>query len=308
MQTLTDVSCPDMTVTYSGWVEAKSDSHDWVFMKTTAWGDCLFMEGELQSCERDEHIYHETLVHPLFLGLTPKRVLILGGGEGCTAREVLRWPSVEAVTQLDWDAELCSFFRKKTSWNQGAFEDPRLTLVHEDVTTWLPACQETFDAILVDLCDPSESTLPWFLGVLDSALAHLAPTGGLVVNAGETRIGQRTVACTIAEWLAERYPQKTRLALKQFVPSFLGEWCFLGIAPRTWSHQKEQTQIPEGVKHLTRTELIHSLTWKSAYPEPLRTFWSAPISPDAQTTQQDRKLEVGFKPEIVIDWETHYGC
>lgn len=306
MQTLTDTSCPMMPVIYHGWMEARSDVTDWVYMKTAAWGECLFIDGQLQSCQRDEHIYHEMLVHPLFLGLSePKRVLVLGGGEGCTAREVLRWKSVEAVTQIDWDQPLCEFFRRKEDWNQGAYKDPRLTVIHEDVTSWLPGCQETFDAIIVDLCDPSDD-LPWFLQILESALRRLSPSGGLIVNAGETRIETETPACAIATWLKEACPQKTHLAIKQYVPSFLGEWCFLAVAPRTWSHQKEQTQIPEGLKHLTRHELIHSLTWNASYPETLRTFWHVPTPSPQQSPPQ--KLEEGFKPDPVIDWETHYGC
>ena len=82
----------------------------------------LYIDDVLQSDIRDEYIYHEALVHPAMSHtLSRERVLILGGSEGCTAREVLKWNDVRSVTQVDWDEQLCDAFYTRFDWNDSAY-------------------------------------------------------------------------------------------------------------------------------------------------------------------------------------------
>ncbi len=71
------------------------------------WGMACYMNGEIQSCEVDEKVYHQAFVDPIMAYVSqPKRVMIIGGGEGAMAREVLKWPSVEHVDMYEWDREV----------------------------------------------------------------------------------------------------------------------------------------------------------------------------------------------------------
>jgi S-adenosylmethionine decarboxylase proenzyme len=106
----------------------------------------LFLDGVVQSNVNDEKKYHESLVHPAFVAssVEPKRILIVGGGEGATLREVLKWKSVEEVVMVDLDVEVIRASRKfLPSYNDctgfgtpSCFDDPRLRLYTEDFIAW----------------------------------------------------------------------------------------------------------------------------------------------------------------------------
>ena len=106
---------------------------------TVSFGRVLLLDGKTQSTEADEFVYHESLVHPVLLSIPdPKRVFIGGGGEGATLREVLRHRSVKEAVMVDLDAEVVALCREHlATWHQGAFDDPRTTLVHDDALTFL---------------------------------------------------------------------------------------------------------------------------------------------------------------------------
>src|SRR5882724_3808935 len=108
-----------------------------VLADTYAFGRCLILDGEIQSAERDEFIYHECLVQPVMtLHPRPREILILGGGEGATVREILRHPRVRRVTMVDIDGEVVEFCRKYlASWHQGALENAKTRLSIEDART-----------------------------------------------------------------------------------------------------------------------------------------------------------------------------
>ena len=117
------------------------------------------MDGCTQSSQNDEHIYHETLVHPsMLMHENPKKVFIGGGGEFATAREVLRHKSVERCVMIDLDKDACDICRKELpEWNDGAYEDPRLHVEYVDAKKWLENTEEKFDVIIMDICDPIEA-------------------------------------------------------------------------------------------------------------------------------------------------------
>jgi spermidine synthase len=99
-----------------------------------SYGKALVLDGRIQSTSKDEFIYHETLVHPAMLcHPEPRRVFIVGGGEGATLREVLRHRSVQHALMVDIDEEVVARCRELLpEWHQGAFEDPRTDLRYLD--------------------------------------------------------------------------------------------------------------------------------------------------------------------------------
>ncbi|NJK54529.1 MAG: methyltransferase domain-containing protein [Pleurocapsa sp. SU_5_0] len=128
-------------------------------VETGAFGKGLVLDGKWQSCTVDEFIYHESLVHPpLIAHQNPKRVLVLGGGEGATIREVLRWKSVEEVTMIDIDGEVVEACKQHLpEMHQDAFADPRVKLMIADALEVLDTTTDTWDIIISDLSDPIES-------------------------------------------------------------------------------------------------------------------------------------------------------
>ena len=140
--------------------EARSAFQRVQVIETAQFGRTLVMDGQTQSAEADEHIYHESLVHPaMLLHPNPKRVYIGGGGEFATAREVLRHASVEKCIMVDIDKVACDICREQLpEWNGGAYEDPRFEVHYTDAKQWLEdRPEEKFDVIVLDICDPIEA-------------------------------------------------------------------------------------------------------------------------------------------------------
>lgn len=120
-------------------------------------GKVLVLDGKPQLSTWDEHVYHEILVHPAMLAHpNPRRVAVLGGGDGGAVREVLKHPSVEEAYLVDVDervVEACRRYLAEVS--QGVFEDPRVKLVHRDGFKFIEEWSgEPFDVVVVDLTDP----------------------------------------------------------------------------------------------------------------------------------------------------------
>jgi len=124
----------------------------------------LFLNGNLQFSSTDEYRYHEALVHPaMLLANNPKRVLVLGGGDGLALREILKYPSVEHVTLVDLDPEmtkLSSSFPLLAKLNQNSFDDPRVSVINEDAFIWVEKTSDAlYDTAIVDFPDPNTFAL-----------------------------------------------------------------------------------------------------------------------------------------------------
>lgn len=119
-------------------------------------GRVLTLDGVVQTTEGDEFIYHEMLAHvPILAHGAARRVLIIGGGDGGMAREVLRHRSVERVTMVEIDAGVVEFSKQYLpNLSAGAFDDPRLDLVIADGAAYVAEADAEFDVIIVDSTDP----------------------------------------------------------------------------------------------------------------------------------------------------------
>ncbi len=120
-------------------------------------GRALIIDNLIQSSEIDEHYYHESLVHPaMVLHPNPRRVLIIGGGEGATLREVLKHSTVEKAVMVDIDGEVVEFAKEYLEFmHKGSFYDPRAEVVIMDGKEYLLKAETgSFDVIIFDLTDP----------------------------------------------------------------------------------------------------------------------------------------------------------
>ncbi|MGC9156926.1 MAG: polyamine aminopropyltransferase [Candidatus Micrarchaeia archaeon] len=128
-------------------------------------GKTLVIDGDIQSSEFDERIYHESLVHPtLIANGNPEKVLIIGGGEGATLREVLKYKSVKEAVMVDLDDKVIALSKKYLpNMSDGAFEDPRAKVVIDDGKKFISRTNEKFDAIILDLTDLAEGNKSYAL-------------------------------------------------------------------------------------------------------------------------------------------------
>jgi len=145
-------------------VNTRSRYQDIMIARIKGFGKSLILDGWLQSTEADEYIYHESLVHPaMIMHDYPRQVLVLGGGEGATLREVLKYKSVEEAVMVDIDPLVVELSKKYlTEWHQGSFEDPRSKVMIMDGFEYVRKASEEakkFDVVVMDLTDPYGSEI-----------------------------------------------------------------------------------------------------------------------------------------------------
>jgi spermidine synthase len=219
----------------------------------------LFLNGNLQFHSRDEYRYHEALVHPaMAIHGAPRRVLVLGGGDGLAVREILRHASVESVTLVELDPAMTELFSREPALvrlNGGALASPRLTLVHEDAFGWLErraaGGAEPFDVIVVDFPDPTNHRIGklYTLGFYRLLDAALAGSGVAVVQTTSPLVARHsywTVATTIEAAGLATAPYHAH------VPSF-GEWGFILAARRPLPDPAQADwpqRLPDGLRFL----------------------------------------------------------
>jgi spermidine synthase len=196
---------------------------------SSLWGKALILDGRLQSAELDEFVYHEALVHPVLAAHPdPRRVLVLGGGEGATLREVLRHKPVRRAVMVDLDGELVEVCRRHLpSFHEGAFDDPRTTLVAADGRVWLADQQDgAFAVIIWDLPEPLEegpASLLFTREMFGVARRKLTPGGLLAVQSGSGNMHGRLMP-DINATLRAVFPRVT--AYTAFVTSFMDLYGF----------------------------------------------------------------------------------
>lgn len=198
---------------------------------TYAFGRCLILDGEMQSAQSDEFVYHESLVHPALLSHpAPKDVLIMGGGEGATTREVLRHKSVRRCVMVDIDGEVVDFCKKyMRPWHQGAFEDPRSVVIIDDAKKYVEEAPDaSFDVIISDLPTPIESGPAYQLYTIEFYRVlrrKLRPGGLLVLQAASGSIPQIDVHAALYGTLRKVFERVW--PFYSHVPSFDVPWAFL---------------------------------------------------------------------------------
>ena len=228
-------------------------------LTTTKWRKMLFLDSNLQSTTQDEIIYHTALVHPLMDTLQNKEnILILGGGEGATAREVLRWNSVTRVTMVDYDRELVEYMQKHgREWSLGAFDDTRLAVHYTDAWEFMKEA-DAYDGVIVDLTDPNLNRERWE-ELLENVLQSVkSRKGGFVMNAGlylPWNTGNIKTIKTIVEQLCVDNPEYRYSIYTAMIPSFNGEWTFVSMFHKgRFMRDPEKLQIiPDWIRRGVRS-------------------------------------------------------
>lgn len=198
----------------------------------------LFINGNLQYSSFDEYRYHEALVHvPIArMGRPPRDVLVLGGGDGLAARELLKYPQLRGVTIIDLDPAMTRLHRTHpvlAELNNRSLHDPRVAVRNEDAMSFLAKSRDHWDLIVIDLPDPNAEALVKlytreFFGL---AGRHLRRGGALVVQASSPYFARE------AYWCIAKSVAAADLATQHYhadVPSF-GDWGFVIGSPQILS-------------------------------------------------------------------------
>ena len=169
----------------------------------TQWKDehWLFINGNQQLSTLDEDKYHEPLVHPAMqLAQQKQRILILGGGDGCAAREILKYPQVESITLIDLDSVMTNLGRQHpvlTELNQNALNHPKVKIINTDGFNYLEQSQDFYDLIIIDLPDPRSVELNrlYTLQFYKLCQRALRSKGLLVTQAGSPYYATQAFLC-----------------------------------------------------------------------------------------------------------------
>jgi spermidine synthase len=214
----------------------------------------LFLNGHLQFSSRDEYRYHETLVHPAILAHpSPKKILVLGGGDGLAVREILKHKKIESVTLVDLDPAVTGLFTEHSvlkELNDGSLKNPKVTVINTDAFVWLEESDQTFDVVIIDFPDPSNFSLgklytTAFFHVLKRRMNE---TSVLEIQSTSPLFARSSYWCiekTISSLGFQTLP------LHVYVPSF-GEWGFVLAGQRPIRFQEK---FPEDLRYLNSEEL-----------------------------------------------------
>jgi spermidine synthase len=258
--------------------------------------EMLFIDDHHQSSKSDEFRYHETFVHSLMMAVPhAKRVLVLGGAEGCMLREVLKWKGVESAVQVDWDESLVNYFKNEgASWNRGAYNSLKVTYVCDEAIHWLETNTETFDAIFIDLLDPYDTSLIFMENLINLCKLRLNNGGAISVNGGRVH-KEDSAICKLARNMKNLFkaPEYFRKAIRVHVPTYQGIWCFLMASQTEWS----DCEIPKLLKYFNEDRMIHNTQWDVSFPKEMQDYG----------TNKPKKL-VEEEARLAIKTFEHHGC
>jgi spermidine synthase len=219
----------------SVYFSGRSDFQQIAVVSTPVFGKMLILDGDTQSAQGDEKIYHETLVHPALAAASDRaNVLVLGGGEGATLREVLRAPDVTRCTMVDIDGLVVDLAKRYLpEWSEGAFDDPRARVIVGDALEFMRDDRDRYGVIISDLTEPLEDSPSNALfneRVFSLIKSRLAGGGVYVLQASTASFHNLSLHCKMARTLRRQYLHVASFCTH--VPAFDTQWAFLACSDR----------------------------------------------------------------------------
>ncbi len=226
------------------------DVHD-----TVTFGKLFRLDGHFMTSERDEFFYHENLVHPAAITHPqPNSALIIGGGDGGSAEELLKHSSIQSVTLVEIDMAVVDIARKYlASVHRGAFDDTRLTLRIEDGFAYVRNATELYDLIVLDLTDAGGPSAQLYTPEFYRACAaRLTSAGALTLHVASPIAHPERIRTTIGQ-LRGVFP--VVIPYLTSIPLYGGLWmmacCSLTLDPRTLTTLQVDRRIAQrGLQNL----------------------------------------------------------
>jgi spermidine synthase len=211
-------------------VHKRTPFQEMVIIDSGAYGKALLLDGQWQSSTGDEFLYHEPLVQPACVQHgAPRQALVLGGGEGATVRELLKWRTLEQVVMVDIDADVVAACRQHLpEMHQHALADPRTELIIGDALDYLDQSDRTWDIIISDLSDPVEDGPSFKLFTreyFELCRRALRPEGCFVLQAGSVSPVELAMHSRLVKTVQAIFPHVA--SYSSFVPSFTVPWGFI---------------------------------------------------------------------------------
>ena len=209
----------------------------------------LFLNSHLQFSSRDEYRYHEALIHPGLSAIpAPRRVLVLGGGDGLAVREILKYPQIASITLVDLDPEMTRLFSTHpmlTALNQKSFLSSKVHIINADAFPWVDSDTDSFDFIVIDFPDPTNYALGklYTTAFYKAVARHLSSQGLIVVQSTSPMFARDSYWCiveTLKQAGLRTYPYHV------YVPSF-GEWGFVIAGYRDY---QPPTTLPSALRFI----------------------------------------------------------
>lgn len=164
----------------------RSDFQDVLVFESAHHGTVLVLDGVIQVTERDEFAYQEMIAHlPLYAHPDPKRVLVIGGGDGGVLREIARHPGVEEIVICEIDGDVIDVSKKYLPSLAKGYDDPRVTVHVRDGAAFMDENKDAFDVIITDSSDPIGPAAVLFETPFYDAMHASLREGGIVCTQGE---------------------------------------------------------------------------------------------------------------------------
>ncbi len=245
--------------------------------KSEAFGKVLVLDGQVQIAERDEHLYHELLVYPGMALTRAKKVLILGGGDGCAAREVLKHPYLERVVLVDIDKDVVEMSKEYfKDVNKGSLEHPKLDVVIGDAKEYIKNTDEKFDLVISDVTDPDVIDIYFYSEEFYKDVKRVLTEGGVFVTQGGAATIEEPTVKKVAEEVSKVF-KNVVYAATPHVGSFFSPW---GIVIASDYKDVKDFEEVEGVmnRYMNRDVYRGLITTTEAYlreAEPKITYYDA---------------------------------
>ena len=194
-------------------------------VNTREWGKALILDGALQVSEKDEFIYHEMIVHvPMFSHPAPREVLIIGGGDGGTLRELCKHPQLQKADMVEIDERVVAASKKYLPSISSAFDDARVNLFFQDGIEFVKNAGK-YDLVIVDSSDPIGPAQLLFTQEFYSNIYNCLNDDGMMVVQSESPIFYQEVFCSVYRNINAVFPRT--MVYLACIPTYVsGPWSF----------------------------------------------------------------------------------
>ena len=237
---------------------------------TVPFGKLFRLDGHFMTSEKDEFFYHENLVH--IAGLAhpgPERALVIGGGDGGSTEELLKYPSMRSVTVAEIDASVVDISRRYLQQvHRGAFDDPRVTLRIEDGFRYVQQTSDDYDLIVLDLTDPGgPSTALYTLDFYRACARRLTTSGAMTLHIASPLAHGERVRDAVRE-LRRAFARVTPYLTS--IPLYGGLWmmacCSPHLDPREQSAMSIDLRISQ--RRIRDLQYLNGETYRAALALP----------------------------------------
>ena len=250
--------------------EARTPYQHAELVRTEALGKVLLLDGITQVAERWEYRYHEPLVHPTLLAHpNPRKVLIIGGGDGGALRAVLLHRTVERVDFVELDEAVVRFSREHLDYvHGGAFDDPRVRLLFGDGRAFVERAEPVYDAVIMDMTDPAGPSRFLYTQEFFKAVASVLSGPEAVFSMhGESPAARPAAFGCISRTLRSVFPVVG--VSSAFVPMYGTLWSFLYAStasdPAALSRSELEARMSERMAE--RPRLTAPALWAGLFGE-----------------------------------------